>query len=407
MSVFGGYRVLRTRNYRLMWIGHWISLIGTWMQSVTQAWLLTKLTDSPLALGILGAAASAPFLVFVLVGGLASDRFDRRRIIIVTQFLSLLQATTLAVLTIAGVIEPWHIIALAAALGAINAFDVPARQSFVIELVGPNQLPNALALNSTAFNVARVVGPAVGGGLVALAGEGVCFSVNALSYVAVLAALMLMDPDAISPRDRLPHGQPGALLAGARFVGRTPELRRILALVGIISSVAIPYRNFLPDIARNILGIGATRYGLLMAAAGFGATLGAVTLAGLTLTRERYRRILPLGLLGFCVALAAFSQSTRFPLSLALLVGMGVCGIAYFNAANTLVQLSVDDAHRGRVMSLYVLMQHGVPTFGSLGMGIAADAYGSPTALLGGAALCTMALAVFVLRRPRPPACAG
>lgn len=396
MNAFRGYRVLRTRNYRLMWIGNWISLIGTWMQSVTQAWLLTKLSDSPLALGFLGAAASAPFLIFVLIGGLASDRFDRRRIIIVTQVLSLFQAATLAVLTLTGIIQPWHLIALAAVLGAINAFDIPARQSFVIELVGADQLPNALALNSTAFNVARVVGPAVGGGLVALTGEGICFLINALSYVAVLAALAMMDTTAITARQRLPQGQRGALLAGARFVARTPELRRTLALVGVISSVAIPYRNFLPDIARNVLHIGATRYGLLMAAAGAGATLGAVTLAGLTLTRERYRRILPLGLFGFCVTLAAFSQSTQFPLSLALLIGMGICGIIYFNAANTLVQLSVDDMHRGRVMSVYVLMQHGIPAFGSLALGWGAAGYGTPTALLAGAGVCMLALMAFV-----------
>jgi len=406
MSTFGGYRVLRVRNYRLMWIGNWISLIGTWMQSVTQAWLLTKLTDSPLALGILGAASSAPFLVFVLIGGIVSDRFDRRSIVIMTQALSLLQALTLAILTLAGVIQPWHIIGLAAVLGAINAFDIPARQAFVIELVAPSQLPNALALNSTAFNVARVVGPAIGGGLVALTGEGVCFLVNALSYLAVLAALTMMDPAAISERQRLQQGQRGAFLAGARFVARNPDLARILVLVGLISSVAIPYRNFLPDIAQNVLHIGATRYGLLMAAAGAGATLGAVTIAGLSLTRDHYNRLLPVGLLGFCITLGAFSQSTRFVPALLLLVGMGVCGILYFNAANTLVQLSIDDLHRGRVMSFYVLMQRGVPAFGSLLLGLAAHRYGTPSALLGGAVLCTTALVGFVVTRRRATASA-
>ncbi len=390
-----GYEVLRNRNYRLFWLGQWISLIGTWMQSVTQAWLLTRLSASPLALGLLGAAASAPMLVFVLLGGLVSDRANRRRVIMITQSLSLLQALVLAVLTLSGVVQPWHIIGLAAVLGAINAFDIPARQSFIVELVGPAHLPNAIALNSTGFNVARVVGPAVGGLLVAAVGEGVCFLFNALSYVAVLWGLWLIRPTSYPARATNARER-HALRAGVRYVAGRPELARILALVGVVSAIAISYRTFLPAVARTVLQVGAWRYGLLMAAAGVGAGSGGFVLAGLRLHADRYRRLLPVSLVVFSVALAAFSLSRSYPLSLVLLAAVGCGGILYFNSSNTLVQLSVEDNIRGRVMSLYTLMHQGTATFGALALGLVANRFGTPVALLTGAIVCMIAAAVFV-----------
>src|SRR5512139_49441 len=269
-----GYAVLRNRNYRLFWLGQWVSLIGTWMQSVTQAWLLARLTDNPLALGLLGAAASAPVLVFVLPGGLVSDRRDRRGVILLTQSLSLLQALALALLTLSGTVQPWHIIALAGLLGTINAFDIPARQSFVVELVGPEMLPNAIALNSTGFNVARVVGPAIGGLLVAAVGEGICFLLNAISYLAVLWGLWLIRVEPRAAVRGREASSAGALRAGVRYVLERRELARILLLIGAVSAVAVSYRAFLPAMARSVLGVGAWRYGLLMAAAGVGAGSG-------------------------------------------------------------------------------------------------------------------------------------
>jgi predicted MFS family arabinose efflux permease len=392
-----GYEVLRNRNYRLFWTGQWVSLIGTWMQSVTQAWLLTRLTESPLALGVLGAASSAPLLLLVLFGGLVADRTDRRHLIMLTQTLSLLQALLLAVLTLAGVVRPWHIIALAAALGAINAFDIPARQSFVVELVGPTHLPNAIALNSTGFNVARVVGPAIGGLLVAAVGEGTCFLLNALSYVAVLWGLWLIPGGSSSApppntRDR------GALTAGVRYVTDRSDLGAILVLVGVVSAIGIPYRTFLPIMARTVLGVGAWRYGLLMAAAGVGAGIGGFIQAGLRLRPDSYRRLLPASLVGFSLALMAFASSHDYRFSLLWLALVGCGGITYFNCSNTLVQLSVEDAYRGRVMSLYALMHQGTATVGSLVLGLLADHYSTPTALLTGAIICLAAVGVFVAR---------
>lgn len=391
-----GYEVLRNRNYRLFWLGQWVSLIGTWMQSVTQAWLLTRLSDSPLALGLLGAASSAPMLIFVLFGGLVSDRSNRQRIIMITQSLSLLQALVMALLTLSGVVRPWHIIALAALLGAINAFDIPARQAFIVELVGPDHLPNAIALNSTGFNVARVVGPAIGGLLVAAVGEGICFLLNAVSYLAVLWGLWLIRVDARLTRRPTQVTGASAVAAGVRYAIARPELTRVLALVGVVSAVAISYRTFLPAMARNILGVGAWRYGLLMAAAGVGAGLGGFVLAGMRLRVASYGRLLPASLVVFSFALGAFALCRVYNTSLLLLSVVGCGGILYFNASNTSVQLSVDDEYRGRVMSLYTLMHQGTATFGSLALGVVADRYGTPIALLSGAVVCFAAVATFV-----------
>jgi MFS family permease len=392
-----GYDVLRNRNYRLFWLGQWVSLVGTWMQSVTQAWLLTRLSGSPLALGLLGAASSAPLLILVLVGGLVSDRVDRRRLIMLTQSLSLGQALVLSLLTLSGIVQPWHIIAMAAVLGAINAFDVPARQAFVPELVGPDQLPNAIALNSTGFNVARVAGPAVAGFLVAAFGEGICFLLNAVSYLAVLWGLWLISPSPVAAT-QVKARERGALRDGLRYASRRPDLGWILGLVGVVSSVAVSYRVFLPAMAQSVLHVGAWRYGLLMAAAGVGAGAGGFVLAGLQLRRQNYQLLLPIALVEFAVALGAFALSSSYTASLLLLGALGCGGILYFNASNTLVQLSVEDAYRGRVMSLYTLMHQGTATFGSLALGVMANRYGTPVALLAGAAVCLGAVAVFVAR---------
>lgn len=397
MNLLRGYEVLRVRDYRLFWMGQWVSLIGTWMQGVTQAWLLNKLTGSPMMLGVLGAASSAPLLVLVLVGGLVSDRFDRRKVVIATQFLSLLQAAALTALTLGGWIQPWHIIALAGVLGAINAFDIPARQAFVMQLVGREHLPNAIALNSTGFNAARVVGPAIGGLLVAAVGEGMCFLLNALSYVAVIISLLMIRvrPGSQEPAAEEKDGN-SALRAGFAYARRRPEVGRILTLVGVVSAVAVPYRSFLPAMARSVLDVGAWRYGLLMAAAGVGAGTGGLVLAGLKISRDVYRRLLPLALLIFSVSLGGFALVRDYYLALLLLTAVGIGGILYFNCSNTLVQLSVDDTYRGRVMSFYTLMHQGTATFGSLAIGALSDRYGTPMGLLAGAAVCLAAGGVWM-----------
>ncbi len=406
-SIFRGYEILRIRSYRLYWIGQWISLIGTWMQSATQAWLLTRLTDDRFALGLLGAASSAPFLVFVLMGGWLSDRVDKRRLIILTQLLSLLQALLLSYVTLVGAVNPAQIIVLAALLGTINAFDIPARQSFIIQLVGTEHLPSAIALNATAFNVARVVGPAIAGLLVAATGEGICFLINAVSYIAVVWGLLLIPP---LPRTASSDANRGdaSVIAGLRHVRARPEIWQVLAVVGTVSAIAVPYRTFLPAMARDVLHVGAWRYGLLMSAAGAGAGIAGFILAGLKLSQQRYWRLLPLALLTFAVALGAFAASTSYALSLILLFVLGGGGVLHFNVSNTLVQLNVEDSYRGRVMSIYALMHQGTATFGSLLLGAVAASRGTPVALFLGACICIIALIalLFARRRSTPPAVA-
>ncbi|GIW39676.1 MAG: MFS transporter [Candidatus Binatia bacterium] len=382
---FSGYRVLANREYRIFWLGQWVSLVGTWMQQVTQAWLLARLTRSPLALGLLGMASAAPLLLFVLPGGFVSDRFDRYRIVVVTQALSLAQAAILAVLTLSARIEPWHVIALAAALGTINAFDVPARQAFVVELVGPEELPNAIALNSTGFNFARVLGPAIGGLLVAAAGEGTCFALNAASYGAVLFGLWKIRCRR-SGRDRENTGRAaGRWWDGVAYSWRHADLRRILVFVGVVSGLSVPYRHFLPSFAQEVLGVGAWRYGLLLSGAGIGAGLGALFLAGIRLSPAVYHRLLPAGLLLLGSGLLGLAWAGRFGAAFVLLVLAGLGGIAYFNASHTLVQLGASDEFRGRVVSVYALMHQGTATFGSLALGLLAEGVGVRSVFYAGA----------------------
>ncbi len=394
-----GYAVLRQRNYRLFWLGQWASLVGTWMQTAAQGWLLLRLHESPFMLGVLGAASAAPMLLLVLPGGVLSDRVNRRRLIMVTQALSLFQAVALAILTIGGVVRPWHIVGLAALLGAINAFDVPARQAFVVDLVGRDALPNAIALNATGFNVARVIGPAIGGFVVAGLGEGMCFLINAASYLFVLWGLRLIDPHALTTRDTPLRPQRGALRAGMRYAFGRPELRAVLVLVGVVSALGVPYRILLPDMARTVLGLDAWRYGLLMAAAGIGAGSGAIILAGLRLGLQHYRRLLPAGLIVFSASLTAFALSREYLPSLLMLTAVGGSGIVYFNSSNILVQLGVEDLYRGRVMAVYTLMHQGTASIGSLALGLVADRFGTPSALVVGAAACLAGAAWFTARR--------
>ncbi|MBI1816565.1 MAG: MFS transporter [Deltaproteobacteria bacterium] len=397
MPRLDGYGVLRQRAYRRFWIGQWISLIGTWMQTAAQGWLLIQLTGSPFMLGLLGAAASAPLLVFVLLGGVASDRVNRRRLILFTQMLSLVQALTLALLTLGGHIQPWQVIGLAAVLGTINAFDVPARQAFVVELVGPESVGNAIALNSSAFNIARVIGPALGGLIVAAVGEGYCFLLNAVSYIAVIWTLATIRPAFAVPAR--PHAEGLTAIAdGLRYVWRHDAIRPILLLVGVISSVGVPYRNFLPAMARTVLGANAWQYGLLIAAAGVGASSGGLVLAAFRVGRDAYRRLLPITVMVFSIMLLLYSAMRSFWPALGMLTLVGVGGILYFNSTNSLIQLQVEDRYRGRVMSVYTLMHQGTATFGNLLLGVVAAQWGTPWALASGALVCLIAASAFMVR---------
>jgi MFS family permease len=393
------FRALQHRNYRLFFLGQLVSLIGTWMQSVAQAWLVYRLTGSAVLLGTVGFASQIPVFLLSPIGGVVADRRERRRVLLATQSASMVLALALALLTLSGRIEVWQLLTLAALLGVANGFDIPTRQSFVVELVGRQDLVNAIALNSSMFNGARIVGPAIAGVVVAAVGEGWCFLANAASYLAVLASLLAIR---LPPRARLasPRTGPAAqILEGWRFVARTAPIRALLLLLGLVSLTGMPYAVLMPVIAEDVLHAGASGLGLLMGASGTGALIGALVLA---------RRASPRGLgswvawaaLAFGAALIAFSLSRQFWLSVALLLPVGFSMLLQMSSSNTLIQSMVPDELRGRVMAAYSMMFMGMSPLGALLAGTLAEAVGAPATIAIGGAVCLAGSLVFRARLP-------
>jgi len=373
---------LRHRNFRLFWFGQLISLVGTWMQSVAQGWLVLQLTNSPFLLGLVGAVASAPMLVFSLFGGVLADRIDKRNTLVVTQSTAMLLAFALAFLTSTGLIKIWQILILAALLGTVNAFDAPTRQSFVVEMVGKEDLLNAIALNSSIFNGARIVGPALAGVLISLVGIGGCFYINGFSFIPVIIGLLLIQriatPNPLSSDSIWKH-----FLEGISYIYSRPMVLALVSLVAIMSIFGMPYATLMPIFARDILNVGASGLGILMAASGIGALIGALSLASIGNYPHKGRLVLVGGIL-FSLSLILFSLSQTFPLSLLLLIVVG-CSIVAQNATiNSLLQTIVPDHLRGRVMSVFTFMFLGMLPFGSLQAGALANRWGAPFAVVVG-----------------------
>jgi len=375
-----------------------VSLIGTWMQTVAQSWLVYRLTGSAVLLGIVGFASQIPVFPLAPIGGIVADRFPKRRVVVATQTSSMVLAFLLAWLTLANVIRVWEIIVLATLLGVVNSFDIPARQSFFAEMVGKEDLQSAIGLNSTIFNGARVIGPAIAGLLVAHIGEGRCFLYNGLSFLAVIAALLAMRVD-----DR-----PGAVrgraavqdaLEGFRYALGSPTILSLLLLIALVSVVGVPYSVLMPIFADRILHGGAQALGLLMGATGIGAILGALTLTMWRSVRG-LGRVVACAAGGFGAGLILFSFSRNFWLSLVLLMPVGFSIMLQSAATNTLLQSMAPDHLRGRVMALYSMMFMGMVPFGSLGAGFTAARLGAPiTVALGGVA-CMLGAVVFARRLP-------
>jgi MFS family permease len=345
------------------------------MQSVAQGWLMHRLTSSPLMLGLLGFCQFLPVTLLSLRAGVVVDRMDKRTLILITQSCALLQALTLAVVVTTGTVQPWMVLTLALAFGVINAFDLPARQSFLIELVGKEDLSNAIALNSAAFNAARIVGPAVAGVLVATVGESGCFWLNALSFVAVLASLAR-----ITTRARAEERDASAtLMDGVRYAWSVSAVRNLLLLLGVAAGFGFQYMVLLPVYARDILRTGAEAYGLLVTAFGLGSLLAAMWMTR-PLSRWDLRRNLLVGLAAGGLGMGLFAWSRALPLSLAMgfLAGFGL--ILYVASTNTLIQLTIEDRYRGRIMSLYTLMFIGTAPLGALLAGGIAQRAGAPAA---------------------------
>ena len=393
------FAALRHRDFRLFWSGQLVSLIGTWMQSVGQAWLVLELTGSPFHLGLVTALQFTPILLLSPVGGALSDRFPKRRIILVTQAAMMAQAFVLAALVWSGRVRYWHVATLALVYGLGRAVDIPARQSYITDLVGRADVPNAVALNSVVFNGARIVGPAVAGLLIARFGVGLAFLLNGLSFVAVLGALLATR----TPGDPDPAGRLGirrGIWGALDYAAHTPSAAFTLSMVVMVSILVLNFNVVVPLIARDVLGEGAHGFGLLMSSLG----AGAVT-AGVTLTLFRHGRP---ALWSLATAAAILSAGTamlglvsHFAAAAALLVVLGGCQIVFSTGCNTTLQLDTPDALRGRVMGLYALANAGMTPFGSLLIGALAERLGvrAACALGGGSGLVAVAALVLIGRR--------
>ena len=400
MSAFASPRparlaALRHRDFRLFWSGQLVSLIGTWMQSVGQAWLVLELTGSPLHLGLVTALQFTPILILSPVGGALSDRFPKRRIILLTQAAMMGQAFVLAALVWSGQVRYWHVAVLAAIYGLGRAIDIPARQSYITDLVGRADLANAVALNSLVFNGARIVGPAAAGLLIARFGVAPAFLLNGLSFVAVLGALLATrtpgDPD---PAGRL--GIRAGVWGALAYAARTPPVAFTLSLIVAVSVLVLNFNVVVPLVAKDVLGEGAHGFGLLMSSLGAGAVMAGV---GLTLLRRGRPslRFLAVSATVLSAGTASLGLVGHFGTAAALLVGLGCCQILFSTGCNTTLQLTTPDALRGRVMGLYALANAGMTPFGSLLVGTVAEHLGVRAACLVGGSGGLVAVAVLVL----------
>ncbi len=381
-------RALRHRNFQLFFSGQMISLIGTWMQNVAQAWLVYRMTKSALLLGSVGFASQIPVFLIAPFGGITADRVNRQRLVIATQTASMILAGILAALCLSGRVQVWHIFALAGLLGVVNAFDIPSRQAFLVDMVGKEDLMNAIALNSSMFNGARVIGPAIAGILVARIGEGWCFAANAISYIAVIVGLFLMHVHC-APRAS-DHSPIEDIIEGFRWVNQTKVIRALLLLIGMISLVAMPYTVLMPIFADKILRGGARGLGILMGATGVGALFGALTLAAKTGVKGLGRWV-TISCASLGISLFCFSFSTSFWLSAALLLPAGYSMMLQMACSNTLIQTMVPDQLRGRVMSVYSMMFMGMAPFGAFFGGALAQRIGAPITVAIGGATCFLA----------------
>ena len=397
-------RSLRHRNFRLYFLGQSISVTGTWMQSVAMGWLVYRLTDSKILLGVVGFTAQILTFVVAPLAGVLADRWDRRRALIVAQTLAMAQALAMAAITLTGTVEVWHIIALSFFTGLVRGFEVPTRQSFIIQMLDDrSDLPNAIALNSFMVNAARLVGPLMAGGIIAMVGEGTCFLVNGVSYGAVIAALVAMR---IAPRPRLrpTGGVMAGLVEGFAYARRTPVIRAAIIVLAVTSLVGVPYTTLMPVFARDILKGGPHTLGYLMGATGVGALVGAALLAA---RKERMRlgRMILLAAAAFGAGLIAFALAAHFRptlwLSLPILVWVGCAMMVQMYSSNTLLQTVVDEDKRGRVMSFYTMAFMGVIPFGAVLAGWMAEHLGAPTTLVIGGSACLVGALVFGTRLPR------
>ena len=383
-----GFISLRQRNFRLFWFGQMISSMGTWMQSIGQAWLVLQLTHSPWQLGLIGALQLLPVLLFSILGGVLADRWPRRSVLLVTQSAALLQALLIWLLVVTGTVQLWHLYILALLLGLTRCLDGPARQAFVVELVGREDLANAVALNFSLTNLARVIGPALGGIIIAISGVTLLFLLNAFSFIAVLAALVLIRSSELHAQVPQPPGEQQktwhSLREGLNYVWRTPVVLLTIVVVGLVLLFGSNFNVFLPLFATDVLHVGATGFGFLSAAIGLGSLISALWLAWSNL-RPTIQRLL-IGTLTFGVLEVIFALSRLYPLSLVLITSVGFAENAFAAQAITTLQTVTPNHLRGRVMSIYILFFDGSVPLGYMLAGWLASLYGASLAML----ICTL-----------------
>lgn len=394
-------RALQSRNYRLFFVGQGISLIGNWITMTAMIWLVYQLTDSALWLGVVGFANQIPNFVLTPFAGVLVDRWNRHRTLVITQGLAMIQSLALASLALTGTINIWHIIFLSIFQGLINAFDMPTRQAFVVEMVESNEdLSNAIALNSSLFSGARLVGPAVAGIAIAAVGSGICFLIDGLSYIAVIASLLAMK---ITPRQiaSLSSGSNiwQKLIEGFRYAFGFPPIRAILLLIALVSFMGMPYTILIPIFATKILQGSADTLGFLMAGSGLGSLAGAIYLSSRQ-TVLGLGRLIAVAPALFGAGLIIFSLSSLLWLSLLAMLLVGFSSILQAASSNTVLQTIVEEDKRGRVMSLYVMSLIGTVTFGNLVAGSLASKIGAPNTLILGGSFCILGSLLFTQQLP-------
>jgi MFS family permease len=387
----------RHRNYRYFFAGQFISLVGTWMQNVAQGWLVYDISHSSVALGVVNFLTALPVTALSLFGGVVADRLNKRSILVTSQVVAMLLAFVLAGLVYFKLVTVWQIALLGLVYGITNAFEIPARQSFVIELVGKDSLQNAIALNSSMFHSARACGPALAGVLIGMVGVAGCFFINGISYMAAIAGyLAIRLPVAAARTESQPLGR--ATLEALHYVRSEPLLRTVLFMTALTSLLAMPYSVLMPVFARDILGSGASGLGYLLAFNGAGAFVGAIVIASAPLPEKPLRRYFG-GVLGFCLLILVFAFSRWFWLSALALAGIGFCLLMAFATANAAIQTQSRDELRGRVMGMYATAFLGLTPFGGMLLGAMATWIGAPLAVAVGPTVCAVVALIMMTSR--------
>ena len=392
-------RALSSRNFRLFFFGQAASLIGTWMQQIAMRWLVYRLTKSELMLGVVAFVSDIPLFFLVPFAGVLADRLKRHQILFVTQLLAAIQAAVLALLVITESVAVWHVVVLGGILGIISAFDITARQAFIVDMIeNKDELPNAIALNSFIFNGALLIGPAVAGILIATVGEGLCFAINSVSYLTVVGALMMMK----IPKKKFSSSVLGfraAIIEGATYTFASVPIRSILIFVAVVSFVAASYPLLMPVYAEDILQGGPRVFGYLMSATGVGALAGAVFLASRNNLKGLGEMIVIAAVL-YGIGYFALALSNALPISLIIALVLGFSLMMQMASSNTIVQTIVEDQKRGRVLSLFVMARRGIESLGSLLFGAIAAWIGTPGTMMIAGTVCLLAVAVFATQLP-------